>query len=128
MGDLPFMMYFDLETTCGRKLFEHALDPVRTMYPVSYCFIVAFNPSLHLNKITELRSFNDSAEQLADVSYLTNEIIVYRDHMTTKQLIGCVQDVAVKKNYSLIEMLCCELKFVIDVCKNGHMKSYEKKI
>ena len=59
LGDLPFTVYFDLETTCGKKLCEDFTDPLRKMYPVSYCFIIAFNPSLYLNEITVLRSFSD---------------------------------------------------------------------
>ena len=67
------------------------------MYPVSYCFIVAFHPLLYLNKVTVLRIFNDSIEELADVSFLTDNMLSHRDPVTTSQLLGCVQNVASKK-------------------------------
>ena len=51
LGDLPFTVYFDLETTCGKKLYEDFSNPTKNMCPVSYCFVIAFNPSLYLNKI-----------------------------------------------------------------------------
>ena len=43
LGDLPFTIYFDLETTCGKKLYEDFTDPTNSMYPVSNCFIVAIS-------------------------------------------------------------------------------------
>ena len=46
MGDLPFAIYFDLETTCGKKEFYNIEKSNNKMYPVSYCFVVAFHPSL----------------------------------------------------------------------------------
>ena len=117
LGDLPFTIYFDLETTCGKNLYEDPINPSKNMYPVSYCFIIAFNPSLFLNKIRVLRSFADSIEELADVFYLLDEMLEHRNLTTTRQLLACVQNVVNKKNnFSLIEMFCSELKFVIDIC------------
>ena len=29
LGDLPFTIYFDLETTCGKKLYEDFTDPTK---------------------------------------------------------------------------------------------------
>ena len=118
LSDLPFIIYFDLETNCGKKLYEDFTDPSKNIYPVSHCFIVAINPSLHLNKITVLQSFTNSIEELADVSYLTDDMLRHRDPITTWQLLGCGQNVvSKKKDFSLIEMFCCELKFVVDICK-----------
>ena len=91
------------------------------MYPVSYCFLVAFHLSLDLNKITVvLRSFSDSFEQLNDISYLSDKVIRYFDPITAKQLQACADDVLKKKNYiSLMEMFNFKLKFVMDICKKG---------
>ena len=97
MGEQPFAIYFDLETTCGKKEFYNVEKSDNGMYPVYYCFIVAFHPSLDLDKITVLRSFNDSFEQLNDISYLPNEMIRYFDHITVKQLQACTKDVLRKK-------------------------------
>ena len=44
MGDLPFDVYFDFETTCGKQTYNS--DDDASMYPVSYTFVVAFHPSL----------------------------------------------------------------------------------
>ena len=118
LGDLPFTVYFDLETTCGKKLCQDFTDPLKYMYPVSYCFIIAFNPAFYLNKITVLRSFTNTIEELAGVSYFTDDMLRHRDPITTLQLLGYLQNVASKKSeYSLIEMFCCELKFAVDICK-----------
>ena len=52
LGDVPFTVYFDFETTTGSLTFS---DP--KMYVISYCPIYAFHPSLNLDKIVILRSF-----------------------------------------------------------------------
>ena len=44
LGHLPFTVYFDLETTCGKNLYEDPLNPSKIMCPVSYSFIIIFNP------------------------------------------------------------------------------------
>ena len=95
MGALPFTVYFDLETTCGKSLYENFTNPTKNMYTVFYCFVIVFNPLFHLNKVTVLRSFTDSVEELADVSYLKEEMLRHRDLVT--QLLGCVQNAASKK-------------------------------
>ena len=66
MGDLPFSTYFDLETTAGKKVYDFDEDP--TLYLVSYAFMIAFYPSLNIEKISVVRSFNHTFEQLNDVS------------------------------------------------------------
>ena len=77
MGDVTFAIYFDLEKTCGKKEVFDVDKCNNRMYPVSYCFIVAFHPSLELKKISVLRSFNDTFEQLNDISYLSDEIFSF---------------------------------------------------
>ena len=67
------------------------------MYTVLYCFIIAFNPSCYLSRITVLRSFTNTLEELADISYLTDDMLRHRDPITTLQLLECVQNVASKK-------------------------------
>ena len=37
-GDLPFFIYFDLETTTGKKVYD--FDEDATLYPVSYAFVL----------------------------------------------------------------------------------------
>ena len=97
MGELPFAVYFNLETTCGKKEFYNVEKSGKDMYPVSYCFVVAFQQSLGLDRITVLRSFNNSFEQLHDISYLTAEMITYFDPITAKPLQGCAEAVFKKR-------------------------------
>ena len=68
------------------------------MYTVLYCVIIAFKPSFYLNRITVLRSFTNTLEELADMSYLTDDMLRHRDPITTLQLLECVQNVASKKS------------------------------
>ena len=86
MGELPFTVYFNLETTCGHKEYQHVEISSKNMYPVSYCFIVTFHPSLNHEKITVLRSFSDSFQMLNNISYLSDEMLRYFDPITAKQL------------------------------------------
>ena len=48
MGDLPFTIYFDLEAATGKKVYN--FDEDATLYPVSYAFVIAFHPSLNIEK------------------------------------------------------------------------------
>ena len=128
MGEQPFTIYFDLETTYGKRQIQYIDGSEKNMCPVSYCFIVAFHPALHLERITILRSFNDSFARLNDISYLPDEMIRYFDRITTKQLQSFAEDVLKKKNYySLIEMFNCKLKFVIDIGKKWVSEKYLRK-
>ena len=68
MGDLPFAIYFDFETTSGKEIYRFEQDC--SLYLVSYSFVVAFHPCLDLDKIFVVRSFNHSFESLVDVGYL----------------------------------------------------------
>ena len=120
MGDQPFSVNFDLETTCGKDMFVFDLheDHLTDMYVVSYCFIVCFHKSYSLGKITVLRSFNDSLVDLADLSCAPSEMLELRDNITISQLYSCIQNVAAKKTHHvLIKKFCCELKLVVDICK-----------
>ena len=47
--------------------------------PLSYPFVAAFHLSLNIDKIFVLRSFNHAFEQLNDVGYLSNEMLLYCD-------------------------------------------------
>ena len=56
MEDLPFSINFDLETTCGKKIYE--FQEAAEMFPISYAFIVEFNLCLNLDRVFVVRSFN----------------------------------------------------------------------
>ena len=106
MGDLPFSICFDLETTTGKKVYN--FDKNATLYPVSYAFVIALHPSLNIEKISVVRSFNHTFEQLNDVSYLKDEMLPFLDPITTRELRDCAAAVFIKKT---------KLKFVIDLLK-----------
>ena len=125
MGDQPFSVYFDLETTCGKDklVFDFDDEHLTDMYVISYCFIVVFHKSYSLEKITIVRSFNDSMVDLADLSSVPLEMLEFRDNVTTSQLYNCIQNVVAKKtHHALIEMFCCELKLIVDICKKWIQK------
>ena len=123
IGDLPFSIYFDVETTSGKKIYN--FDEGSCLYPVSYFFVVAFHPKLNLEKIFVVRSFNHTFEQLNDVGYLSNEMLLYFEPKTARQLRDCAVAVHQKrKRFSLSEMFSWELKFVIDILKKWLGEKY----
>ena len=92
------------------------------------CFVVAIHPSLELNRVTALRSFNHTFEALNDISDLAEEMIKFFDPITARQLQGCAEAVKNKKDhFSLIKMFNFELKFVIDICKKCTNEKFLKK-
>ena len=64
LGDVPFTVYFDFETTTGDGSF---LDP--KMFIVSYCQVYSFHPELNLDKIVKFRSFQQSPEEIYDLNH-----------------------------------------------------------
>lgn len=116
MGDLPCSIYFDLETTTGKNVYN--FDEDATLYPVSYAFVVVSHPSLKIEKILIFRSCNHTFEQLNGASYLKDEILPFIDPIMRWQLRDCISNIFKRKEkYFLIEMFSCELKFVIDLLK-----------
>ena len=74
LGDVPFTVYFDFETTTGDGIF---LDP--KMFIVSYCQVYSFNPELNLDKIVKFRSFQQSPEEIYDLNHFRRDHIPYFD-------------------------------------------------
>ena len=110
LGDLPFVTYFDFETTTGSGKGNY-LDS-EEMYPISYCLIFAFHPKLDIERIVVVRSFQHTLEELSDISYLKPEMIDEVDQVTTNQLKVCVSKVFNKKEKFLFsKMFSYELKF-----------------
>ena len=70
-GDVPFVIYFDFETTAPT---DTCLDPEqKKFFVVSYPMIAAFHPELELDRIINQRSFAHSIEQLTNLDYFTRE-------------------------------------------------------
>ena len=80
MGELPFSIYFDFETTSCKKIYNN--DEDSTLYPVPYVFVVAFHPGLDIEKIFVVRSFNHTFEQLNYVGSLADEMLPYFNPIT----------------------------------------------
>ena len=57
--DLPFAVYYDLETTTGA-----AIEFDAKMYVISYSIVVAFHPSLNIPRLVIYRSFDQTIEEL----------------------------------------------------------------
>ena len=81
LGHVPFTVYFDFETTTGNAIF---LDP--KMFVVSYCQIYSFHPSLSLDKVVIFRSFQQSPEEIYDLSHFRQEHIPFFDKVSFSQL------------------------------------------
>ena len=59
MGDLPFTVYFDFETTKGDNILHDS-----KMFVISHCQIYDFYPDLKLDKIVIFRSFQQAIEKI----------------------------------------------------------------
>ena len=127
LGDVPFSIYFDFETTTGSVVSFDA-----KMYVVSYCMVVAFHPELNIRRRCIYRSYDQSPEQLASLSHF--EVLGYNffsnvdffNVFTLKQLKDAsFLWAAQRKNTALAEMFSVELKFTVDPLKNWFNKTHK---
>ena len=65
LGDVPFPVYFDFETSTGDTAF---FEP--KMFVVSYYQMYSFHSSLNLEKIVIFRNFQQSAKEIYDLSHI----------------------------------------------------------
>ena len=84
LSDLPFTVYFNFETTGGSCIF---FDPA--MYVASYCQIYSFHPSLNFDKTEIFRSYQQTAEQIYDLSHFKNENIAFFNKTTFLSIKRC---------------------------------------
>ena len=77
LGNVPFTVYFDFETTTGDAVI---FNP--EMYVISYCQIYSFHPSINLDKIVTLRSFQQKADEIYDLSHFKREHVPFFDKTT----------------------------------------------
>ena len=94
-GDVPFVAYFDFETTAST--FNYLDQEEQKMFVVSYVMIVAFDAKLDLDRIIIQRSFADSIEQLTTLEYFTREQIYYVETDLIKMLKDMVFEVSKRK-------------------------------
>ena len=64
LGDLPFTVYYDFETTTGSVVFFDA-----KMFVVSYCMIVAFHPELKIPRLVIFRSYDQNPNALVSLTH-----------------------------------------------------------
>ena len=64
LGDVPFSIYYDFETTTGSAVFFNV-----KMFAVSYCMVVAFHPKINLPRIAIYRSFDQTETELQSLSH-----------------------------------------------------------
>ena len=94
-GDVPFVIYFDFETTAPTN---NCLDPEqKKTFVVSYVMIIAFNLELNLDIIIIQRSFAHSVEQLTSLDYFTREQINCIDQSLIKMLKEMAFEVAKRR-------------------------------
>ena len=121
-GHLPFVLYFDFETTAPT---DNIFDPEqKKMFVVSYVLIVAFHQALNLNRIIIQRSYSHSLEELTTIKYLNNDQIKFIDLQILNQLKDIAIDVSKRKcKNAMGQMFCVETAFV----KNTLLEWFNKK-
>ena len=77
LGDVPFSVYYDFETTTGSVAFFDA-----KVYVISYCIVIAFHPDLKLARLIIYRSYEQSTEKLTSLSHF--EAIEYNFFVNKK--------------------------------------------
>ena len=108
IGDIPFVIYFDFETTAPT---DTCFDPEQKK--MSHVVIVAFHPELKLNHIIKQRSYAHSTEQLTSLNYFTQEQIKFLDNDLIKMLKEMVFDVSKRKcKNTMGQMFCIESALV----------------
>ena len=110
MGDFPFTVYFDFETTTG----DSVIDGKR-MFVISYCQICAFHPALNVGKIVIFRSFQQNADEINSLDHFQQGHVKFFDPVTIKHVRHAATNaISRKKTTSLSEFFSVELKFTID--------------
>ena len=87
LGDIPFTVYFDFETTTGDSVFF-----ARKMFVVSCCQICLFHPALGLDKFASFKSFQQSAEKMYDLGNFKQDHVAFfntRTFFSTKRCSIC---------------------------------------
>ena len=96
MGDLPFTVYFDFETTTGDSVTND-----KKMYVISYCQIFVFHPALNLEKIVIFRSFQQNFEEISSLDHFSQDHVGFFDIITIKQMKDSALSVLSKEKTTL---------------------------
>lgn len=111
-GDLPFVIYFDFETTA--PIDNSFIPEQKTMFVVSYVMVVAFHPALQVDKIIIQRSYAHALEQLTGLHYFSQDQIKCINKELLRQLKDIAFDVSEKKKCKkrMGQMFCVECALV----------------
>ena len=127
LGDLPFSICYDFETTIGSVVFFNA-----KMYVVSCCMVVAFHPDLKIPRLVIFQSYDQDQNALTSLShFLALEFNFFGDpenfNKTTLTQLETAAFLVQKreKNTALAEMFSIELKFTTDCLKNWFAKKHK---
>ena len=91
--------------------------------------IFTFNRALNFDKIVIFRSFQQSKNELYNISHFKNEYVPFFDRVLIGQLKDAASAVASReKCTSLVEMFSIELKFTIDTLKIGSVNSKNQNV
>ena len=94
-GDLPFVLYFDFETTAPT---DNCFDPEqKKMFVVSYVIIVTFLLALSLDRIIIQRSYAHSIDQLMNFNYFSDDQMKFINLEIMRQLKDIAIDVSKRK-------------------------------
>ena len=83
------------------------------MYVVYYCQIYVFHLSLNLEKILIFRSFQQSKDEIYDLSHFNQEHVAFFDRTFFQLKDGATTVLAREKVTSLTELFSVQLKFTI---------------
>ena len=110
-GDVPFVIYFDFETTAPT---DNCLDPEqKKMFVFLYVMVFAFNPELNLERIIIQRSFSHLIDQLTSLNNFTREQVIFIDQSLIKVLKYMAFEVAKRScKYSIGQMFSIESALV----------------
>ena len=85
------------------------------MFAVYYVIILAFHPDLHIGPVIIERSFENSLERLADLSYLMRKQLKFKDEKTLLQLKDFALAVHARNSkIAISEMFTAMLKYAAD--------------
>ena len=125
IGDLPFSVYYDFETTTGSGVFFDA-----KMYVVSYCMVVAFHPDLNLPHLFIYHVYDQTKEKLESMfhfSVIQKDFFHFPENFnlkTLKQLQDSILTICNRtRETALTEMFNIELKFTIDCLRKWFEKN-----
>ena len=99
------------------------------MFVVSYCQIYSFHPSLNLDKIVIFRTFQQTAEEIYNLSHFKQDHIPLFNKTTFCQLKDAASAVlAREKSTSLAGLFYVELKFTIDTLNDWFSRIIKPKL